>query len=330
MNHYIRIPLRVVSLAVALAAAPAIAAMPEAQLDELSSAASYRSDAAALNTIKNAAQAGDSAVQFALAQMYDRGSTGVPRDYVQAAAWYRKAAEQGHGEAQIGLGKLYKDGDGVPKDYAQATKWIAKAAAQGLANAQYELATLYYYQQYGQQDYDQAIAWYRKAAIQGHGRAKLGLFKALSLQAAVENRAWEITDALMSAAQSGDAKAQFNLGRIYEDGYDGPQEYAKALVWYRKAAEQGYPRAQFSLADLYLGGKGVPQMSVVAYALINVVVARHPEMSEARDAVGQTMSKKEISTAQRLSQDMMKSGNLLTALDSYVSKLAAVKTTAAN
>src|SRR5690349_14669415 len=47
------------------------------------------------------------------------------------------------------------------------------------------------------------------------------------------------------AAQRGDAKAQFALGRMYENG-DGVRENAvRAACWYRKAAERGDAAAQY-------------------------------------------------------------------------------------
>ncbi len=42
---------------------------------------------------------------------------------------YRKAAEQGHAEAQYALGARYATGEGVPQDYVQAHKWYNLAAA---------------------------------------------------------------------------------------------------------------------------------------------------------------------------------------------------------
>ena len=41
---------------------------------------------------------------------------GVPQDYAQAVHWFRKAAEQGHAEAQDSLGRCYEHGHGVPQD----------------------------------------------------------------------------------------------------------------------------------------------------------------------------------------------------------------------
>jgi hypothetical protein len=63
--------------------------------------------------------------------MYRQGE-GVPKDYSQAMAWYRKAAKHGSAGAQIGLGFMYHLGQGVPKDYSQAYMWYNLGAAQGI------------------------------------------------------------------------------------------------------------------------------------------------------------------------------------------------------
>ena len=47
---------------------------------------------------------------------------GVPRDYSEAARWWRKAAEQGLAEAQFNLGVTYRQGEGVTKDHQEAVK----------------------------------------------------------------------------------------------------------------------------------------------------------------------------------------------------------------
>ena len=52
-------------------------------------------------------------------------------DYVESAKWYRKAAEQGHANAQHNLGNRYRKGEGVTQDYAEAVKWYSKAAEMG-------------------------------------------------------------------------------------------------------------------------------------------------------------------------------------------------------
>ena len=51
----------------------------------------------------------------------------------------KAAAEQGDAVAQNNLGYMYDNGYGVPENDAEAIKWYRKAADQGHANAQYNL-----------------------------------------------------------------------------------------------------------------------------------------------------------------------------------------------
>jgi len=41
------------------------------------------------------------------------------------------------------------------------------------------------------------------------------------------------------AADQGDAKAQYSLGVMYDQGEGVPQDYAEAVKWYRLAANRG-------------------------------------------------------------------------------------------
>jgi TPR repeat protein len=60
-------------------------------------------------------------------------------------------------------------------------------------------------------------------------------------------------------AESGNASAQYNLGRIYFIGKDVPKDYVQAATWFQKAAEQGDANAQLELGLLLSYGYGVPQ-----------------------------------------------------------------------
>ena len=48
-------------------------------------------------------------------------------------------------------------------------------------------------------------------------------------------------------AEQGDARAQFNLGLMYDNGEGVPQDYKSALKWYTLAAEQGHADALYNL-----------------------------------------------------------------------------------
>ena len=45
--------------------------------------------------------------------MYANGAEAFTRNAVRAAYWYRRAAEQGHAEAQSSLGFMYVNGEDV-------------------------------------------------------------------------------------------------------------------------------------------------------------------------------------------------------------------------
>src|SRR5271157_4999690 len=115
------------------------------------------------------ARAGDAGAQVKLGGLYYVGH-GVQQDYAQAAAWYRKAADQGLAEAQFMLGVYYDSGGrSVPQDYAQAATWYRKAADQGFAVAQYSLGILYSRGQGVPQSFAESYFWLNLAAAGSNG-----------------------------------------------------------------------------------------------------------------------------------------------------------------
>jgi hypothetical protein len=70
-----------------------------------------------------------------------------------------------------------------------------------------------------------------------------------------------------SAADHGDAEAQFGLGSLYELGAgDLKQDYSRANYWYQKAAANNYVEAQYRLALIWVaGGDGFPADLAEAY-----------------------------------------------------------------
>ena len=68
----------------------------------------------------------------------------------------------------------------------------------------------------------------------------------------------------LAAAREGDAKAQVNVGEIYEKGLGVIPDYELARLWYEKAAAQKNARAQINLGYLYEKGLGVKKDLVKA------------------------------------------------------------------
>lgn len=117
-----------------------------------------------------AAALGNPLVQANLAVIYAK-----KHDYVQAATWFRMAADQGHALSQYSLGHLYDDGLGVKKDKKRAAAWYYKAALQGDRESQYRLGKMYYTGEGVKQSNMLAVRYLRAAAAQGDERAKAQL-----------------------------------------------------------------------------------------------------------------------------------------------------------
>lgn len=196
------------------------------------------------------ANAGNADAEFRVGVQYELGAK-VKKDPAQAAAWYRKAAENGDVRAQHSLGVLYEFGTGVPTDYAQAAQWYQRAAERGFAPAQFSLGLCYVHGKGVPQDFDRALAWYMKAADQRNSDALLNLAYLYHNGQGVPKNEARSFDYVRQAAEAGSADAQFQLGMDYHDGEQGLQpDHDLARKWLRRSAEQGHVAAQFNYAML--------------------------------------------------------------------------------
>ncbi|MBR6755324.1 MAG: SEL1-like repeat protein, partial [Peptococcaceae bacterium] len=148
--------------------------------------------------LENLTETDDMYAQFALAKCYAEADNAN-----KAALYYRKAAEQGHAEAQYNLGRCHEEGWGTYFYIWEAAKWYSKAAEQGHAEAQYNLGYCYQKGRGVAKNESEAAKWFIKAAEQGH------------------------------------ATAQYNLGECYLRGEGVAEDKAEAVKWLSKAAEQG-------------------------------------------------------------------------------------------
>jgi TPR repeat protein len=126
-----------------------------------------------------------------------------------------KKAEAGDPDAQVELGKAYRDGNGVPQDYKKAFECVEKSAKQGYARGQHALADCYY-RGYGvAQNPDLTLEWLEKATAQN------------------------FPDAFVM------------LGELYWAGLLVKQDKAKAKELWSKAAEQDCKSAFVNLGIYY-------------------------------------------------------------------------------
>ena len=101
-------------------------------------------------------------------------------NFVEAAKWFRKAADQGISFAKCNLGALYFLGKGVEMDYAEARKWFTQAADEGDASAQINMGALYEHGHGVEANSAEVVKWYRKAADQGGAYAAFHMGEVLA------------------------------------------------------------------------------------------------------------------------------------------------------
>jgi hypothetical protein len=177
-----------------------------------------------------------------LGRLYSFGSPFTKSDETQSVALTRKAAEQGHQEAQSNLGYFYYSGRGLPDKNPQlAAQWWTKAAERGFAQAQHNLASYY-----GREKDDaKSFEWNLKAAEQGL------------------------------------ADAQTDVGSNYLRGTGTSKNVEQALDWYRKAAMQGSPRGMLNMAaTLTMIGPADPRFYGIALAALDEPLLRSVESAQ--------------------------------------------------
>ena len=138
-----------------------------------------------MHWLKLAAAAGHTESQYLLGRACVKGAAGEPNS-IEAAKWFRKAAEAGHGGAQW---ELTRQLQAVPGSaYAgEIFKWSLKAAEQGIAEAQHNLGICYAEGCGVEEDETKAVEWFRKATEQGDPQAQCHLAERLRLAITFEH-----------------------------------------------------------------------------------------------------------------------------------------------
>ena len=166
-----------------------------------------------------------------------------------------------------------------------AAKEFRACAEKSDADCQFNLALMYEQGMGIPKDEKEAVFWYRKSA------------------------------------ELGNSNAQFNLGVLYENGRGTAVDFAKANQWYRKASVQGDPLAIGNLGMLYLRGDGVKadKTAGLALLLLSATLDSSPN-NQAKMNITKTkgLTTAMVTTAQKLSDELGKSKNLLVPLDTYL------------
>ena len=128
-------------------------------------------------------------------------------------------------------------------------------------------------------------------------------------------------DWYLKAAKQGNTDAQYNLGAMHEHGVGIPVNYVEAARWYTPAAEQGDIDALSNLGVLYETGKGVKQDKILAMALYNVSVAlangAPTQATQNRQSLANRMPLDDVKKAIALTDNLLKPNNLKPGLEAY-------------
>ena len=140
----------------------------------------------------------------------------------------------------------------------------------------------------------------RSAAEQGDASAQFNLALRYDLGWGVPQNYTESVKWLRKAAEQGDASAQYNLGSMYDSGLGVSQDPVEAFQWFRKAAEQGVASAQKNLGAMYGRGQGVPQSHAEAYVWSSIAAMSGNEGAiNNRDYAAGNLSPEDLGLAQK-------------------------------
>jgi len=129
----------------------------------------------AMGKLKTLADSGHAQAQLYLAQLYDGGEAGLPRNPIEARRLTALAADAGDVKAMHNLGVYLFRGEGGVQDLAGAAQWFRKAAAAGVVESQFNLGLLYQSGSGVTKDESQARYWFRLAAARGDAEARRAL-----------------------------------------------------------------------------------------------------------------------------------------------------------
>ena len=188
----------------------------------------------------------------------------VPRDFIKAFHWNRKAAEAGNAEAQARLGCQYAAALGTTADYKAAEHWFAAAAEQDNAAGAFGLGLLYAGAYLGAPDEEKASIWLDKAATRGNAAAKMSLAMLLLNGKGLPADPERAAKLLREAASANQTEAMFRLGELYRAGIGVTRDAAMAETWLRRAGARGHTQSLLLLAQLLTQGSATPDYGSAA------------------------------------------------------------------
>lgn len=121
--------------------------------------------------------AGIPAAKFVLAEQYDKGGLGLPKDYQRAFYWYTESAKHGEARAMAAIAYYFFRGQhGVQDEYA-ALHWYHEAAKAGHVESMTAYGWMVANGKGAQRDIPEAVEYFQRAVQAGDSNAQAFLKK---------------------------------------------------------------------------------------------------------------------------------------------------------
>lgn len=155
-------------------------------------------------------------------------------------------------------------------------------------------------------DYVTALKKFKSAAASGNAFAQRQIGFAYTLGLGVKADSAEAIKWHMLAAEQGDTLAQRTVGDSYYFGQGVLQDYSEAMKWYRVAALGGHLQSKFMLGLMHLNGEGVIQDYVKAHMWLNLSAVNGSVISvERRDMLAKLMTAQQVAEAQEMARECL-------------------------
>ncbi|PKP80547.1 MAG: hypothetical protein CVT79_14775 [Alphaproteobacteria bacterium HGW-Alphaproteobacteria-18] len=168
-------------------------------------------------------------------------------------------AEAGDVTAQLDLAQRLLSGIGAEQNIGEVKHWYLAAAKQGNLEGQVAYASI----MFSLKEFEDSAHWFGIAAEAGHAVSQRVYGDLLLYGLGISSNGAEAVRWYRASAQQGDIDAQWALGNLYSQGFEGAQNIAvdltEAARWFLAAAEQGNAAAQREVGALYYYGRGTPQ-----------------------------------------------------------------------
>lgn len=159
---------------------------------------------------------------------------------------------------------------------------------------------------YERGDYATALNEFGPLAAKGHAKAQFNLGFMYDNGEGIPANYVEAARWYRKSAAQGNVLGQYSLGGMYYRGEGVSQNYKEAMKWFRKAAEQGDAYAQVNLGFMYGAGKGVPVNYVKAYVWYSLAQGQgNPEGAKGLYLIKNEMTAAELAEAQFLATELM-------------------------